>query len=344
MTTYWLIYLIPFSFAFSNKRYDEQAKTFLLAMFGIFLIFIIGLRERVGGDWLPYLLQYQHLRSIDFFDVFLKRDPGYIFFNWFSAQLGWGIYGTNLMCAIIFTFGLLKFCRIQFFPWLACAFAIPYLTVIVAMGSTRQSVALGLVFWGLSYLQQGKVFKYFMLVCFGTLFHKSALVMLPFIFFTRKRINLFHLVVLIILGTLIALKIIPYFIDYWTNYVIHLQTSKGGTPRIWMNVIPVLMAFFFHKSIKAISPDYKLWQMMSLAILVCIPVVEFASTATDRVATYFSAIQLVLWTRIVAVQSTPFNRSVWVFLIISYYALAHYVWLNYAVTKDWWVPYNNILL
>ena len=34
----------------------------------------------------------------------------------------------------------------------------------------------------------------------------------------------------------------------------------------------------------------------------------------------------------------------WVFLIISYYALAHYVWLNYAVTKDWWVPYNNILL
>ena len=92
MTIYWLIYLIPVSFALSHRRYNEQAKTFLLSMFGIFLIFTIGLRERVGGDWTTYIKQFRGLSDMDFIYLLFASDKGYVSdkgyaaLNLFSSQ------------------------------------------------------------------------------------------------------------------------------------------------------------------------------------------------------------------------------------------------------------------
>ncbi len=41
--------------------------------------------------------------------------------------------------------GLVQFCRKQPLPWLALAVAAPFIIIVVGMGYTRQSVALGFI-------------------------------------------------------------------------------------------------------------------------------------------------------------------------------------------------------
>ena len=42
---------------------------------------------------------------------FFSQDPGYQLINYFSASIGFGIYGVNVICAFIFSIGLTLFCR-----------------------------------------------------------------------------------------------------------------------------------------------------------------------------------------------------------------------------------------
>ncbi len=55
----------------------------------------------------------------------------------------------------------------------------PYLINIVAMGYTRQSVALGFAMIGLAALGEQRVRRFVLWVLVGALFHKSAVLLLP---------------------------------------------------------------------------------------------------------------------------------------------------------------------
>ena len=73
-------------------------------------------------------------------------EPGYTLLNWVSGQLNIGVYGVNLFCGIVFTYGLILFCKSQPYPWISLGIAMPFLGIIFAMGATRQAAALGLFF------------------------------------------------------------------------------------------------------------------------------------------------------------------------------------------------------
>ena len=157
MTVYWLMFLITSILAFTEQaklvvgeaieRRNRNLPGWIVA--GVCLTLIIGLRYEVGGDWFNYirsLLMGQHL-SLG--EMLSRGDPGYRLFNWLSVSLGMGIYGVNLLCAIVFVTGLIVFCRSQPRSVLALVVAIPYMVMVLGMGYSRQGVALGLAMIGL---------------------------------------------------------------------------------------------------------------------------------------------------------------------------------------------------
>jgi hypothetical protein len=99
--------------------------------------------------------------------------------NWISNRMGWGVYGTNLIYGAIFSLGLIAFCRAQPRPLLALAVAVPYLVVVVAMGYSRQGVAIGLAMFALLALADRNTVKFVIFVALAGLFHKSAVVLIP---------------------------------------------------------------------------------------------------------------------------------------------------------------------
>ena len=346
MWAYWLLFLVPAGIAFSPIRFDKNVNYMLWAMVGLLGILLIGLRYKVGGDWEPYLMYFAQARTGDLSRILLVGNgnaSGYMFLNWAMAQLGLGIYAVNLVCGAIVMVGLVKYCQKQPMPWIALAVAMPYLVCCVAMGYTRQAAALGFLLWGLSILRKGNEHKFFGLIFIGSFFHLSLLITLPLMVLTRDKI---HWRYYLLSGPFVAgLYYVFSTIDVLQYYaVIYEYTmtreSVGGTIRAYMNLLPVIVSFFFWDRIKRISPDLKIIKWMGITAILAIPLLSLSTTMVDRFSLYLMPLQIALWPRLIAIQRTKLSRSVWASIITVYYGLILFVWFNFAVTRDEWVPYR----
>ena len=194
MTPYWLFFLLPAGMAFIPIKGDKNVNSILWVIVGLLCILMIGLRYKVGGDWDNYLTYLDHARPREFsigdtLQTAWGNATGYMLLSWIVIQLGMGIYAVNVVCAAIFTVGLMKYCRNQPMPWVALAAAVPYMVYGVAMGYTRQATALGFLLWGLSILRMGNERKFIGLLFLGSLFHQSLIVTLPIVVFVREKIH-----------------------------------------------------------------------------------------------------------------------------------------------------------
>ena len=356
MWAYWLLFLVPAGIAFSPIKGDKNTNYMLWAIVGLLGILLIGLRYEVGGDWHPYLVYLDIAKGLDLsFNTLLRisyaNATAYTLLNWVAIQLGFGIYGiyfVNTVCGVMFMVGLILYCRKQPMPWVALAVAIPYLVCAVGMGYTRQATALGFFLWGLSILRQGNELKYFALILLGCFFHLSVIITLPLIMFTRIKIPWFYY-------PLLGFFLVGVFSLFNTittgsrtlieNYQIILEYtatrySAGAEIRTYLNVTPVLMSLFFWNRIKMISPDYKIIKWMAIAAILAIPALSLGGTLIDRIGLYLIPLQVALWPRIIAVQSTVLLRTLWLSMVIVFYGLVLFVFFNFAVHASWWLPYK----
>jgi hypothetical protein len=180
---YWFLFFIPVRFFYLYRRSGKIITNKIWKIISIFLTLIIGLRENVGGDWIPYKEGLERISSGNFEEViFEKYEIGFNYLSWISVNLGLGVYGVNFICAAIFVHGLIKLSKEQPYPWLALVASVPYLIIVVAMGYTRQATAIGLLMFGFGYLIKGRSIIYLLLVILATSFHKPAFLFVSFIF------------------------------------------------------------------------------------------------------------------------------------------------------------------
>src|SRR3954452_9573754 len=95
----------------------------------LFPVFLIGFRYRVGTDYPTYLATFERINHLSLTRSLGVADVGYAALNWAVAQVGGGFWMVNLVCGVLFTYGLIKFAKIQPNPWLAVTIAIPYLVI-----------------------------------------------------------------------------------------------------------------------------------------------------------------------------------------------------------------------
>lgn len=352
MLGYFILYLIPFIIALSyqsnhsidNSTTISSGNIFAWVIIGLLFTLMIGYRDEVGGDWGTYL---RHFENIDYytFDEILKRaDPGYYLINWLMSDWGYGMYSVNIICGAIFMTGLIIFARRQLNPWLALAVAVPYLIVVIAMGYTRQAVALGLVFWGLAALDKKQFKQFLILIALAATFHKSAVLMIGIGIFLQGDGKLFRLLAVGFVGLgLYNAFLANYQEQLWNTYVEVQMQSQGAFIRVAMNLVPATIFLIYRKRWKKQFNDYSFWVMIALGSIGSIFLVSLASTAVDRVALYFTPIQVVVFSRLPFLLRDKFNPQAVTMSVLLFYLLVMIVWLNYATHARFWVPYHNIL-
>ncbi|WP_235917225.1 EpsG family protein [Maritimibacter harenae] len=308
------------------------------------LTFVVGFRYEVGGDWENYFRYLLAAQSLNFADLITKDDPGYWALNILSTHLGLGITGVNTFGAFLFTIGLVLFCRSMPRPWLALACAMPYLVTVVAMGYTRQAIALGLVMIGLVMLGHQRFVAFALWVLAGALFHRSAVVLLPIAGLTISK-NRFLTLSLVTAAT--AVGYVVLLADSASRliqtYVDQNIESAGAFIRLAMNAVPAAVFLLYGKRF-ALSPhERKLWLILSL-IALCMFLAFFPtnlSTALDRMALYIIPLQLVVFAHLPdAIGVFGRRNQAIVALILAYYAAILFVWLNFATHSRYWVPYQ----
>ncbi len=343
MLVYWLLlgYFAAGTMLIRPPLPGRQSGPLLLAVGALLTALAIGLRYKVGGDWEPYKFMFSYAAYADLGRLLSIGDPGYQLLNWVVQRVDGKLWLVNLVCGTAFSFGLFRFARSQPDPWLTFAVAVPYLIVVVAMGYTRQAVALGILMAGLASLERGSsILRFALYVASAALFHRTVVVVLPLVIFASQRSRLLNLLA----GIAGSILLYDVFLsssveDFVRNYIDTEYSSQGAAIRVVMNLVPAIALFLFRRRLQFSPIDTKMWTYFALAALamplalVLLP----STTVVDRLSLYLIPLQLAVLPRLAYLFKA---RNLGRFLIILYSALVLFVWLNFAVHAKYWVPYQ----
>ena len=269
----------------------------LLAALALAPALMIGLRYETGADWSAYLSIFEAYSYMDLGMVFAESDPGYGLLNWVVSGLGLEIWAVNLVCAAIFTWGLVKLAKRQPNPWLAFLVVIPYLVIVVAMGYTRQAVAIGFVMAALAEWDKRSLLRFAIYIVLAATFHKTAVLVLPLVALSATRNRVLTGASILGLGVLLYYTFLESSVDQLLSaYVEAEYSSEGAAIRVSMNLLPAILFLLFQNRFARTEPELKLWRIFSLAALgtLVLLFVLPSSTAVDRVALYLIPLQLVV--------------------------------------------------
>lgn len=356
MFVYWLLFLLPAVMAIvqpsrglANYRFSPWINSrnglpTMWSVVAVLMVVVIGFRYEVGADWENYFSQYQIASNLSIREALLLADPAYQLISMASAKADTGIVGVNFIAAIVFVFGLTCFCHSCSRPWLALTISVPYLVIVVGMGYTRQSVAIGLMMLGITQLERGKIVSYLGVSAVGAAFHRSAVVpILAGLFaYGRRRLasRVLIALVLLLLFRYLVLEYLPYVVS---TYIDNAYESQGAVIRLVMCAAPGAVFIVKYKQFGFTPQATKLWlwaSVLSIGLLVLVLMVE-STTFLDRMALYLLPLQLVIFSRLPDVLGkTGRPNDAVVLAVISVYAAVLYIWLSYAEHARLWLPYR----
>lgn len=356
MITYFLVFALPVLGLFAPFRLQKRPRDIVMAVFCLVITIFVGLRYQVGGDWSNYLEHFRRIADEGLRTALTHRSIGYGLVNWAVAKISGQVYLVNLICACIFTIGLWSFCRRQPLELLGWVIAFPYLVVVVAMGYTAQSVALGFGLLAFTALDEKKPVSAGLLIGVAIGFHVSAVVLAPLLLMAFKwrvprsiRSLSARTIVLLGLGG-VALMILIWVVFRnemqlaLDRYVFRGQwESQGAYFRVAINFVPGLLLLVFGRKIAGQYPLGAYWYLLSLACVLSPLGLVFSSTLVDRLSIYLTAVQVVAWTRVPMFCTEQRVRAALIFGVVFAYSCSLWVWLAFANHKDDWVPYESIL-
>lgn len=348
MTIYIILFLFPLAMAFARPNINNFERRFLFYSFTIFLALFVGLRYEVGADWDNYLIHLDDASEVHF-NISLDgialggKDPGYAILNWAATQFGFGIWFVNLVSSIIFFVYFFKFVKKLPNPWFVLAVSMPYLVVVFSMNYTRQSIGFAFLLAGLIVLEEQKVKQFFFYILIGSLFHKTALVLIALPLFLKNRNRLFTMLSVLIVAALGFFAILLETYDSLINqYIVEEMSSSGASLRVMLCAIPATIYIIKRNKLEISDIRKKIIFIFSLVSLCFVPLVLFTpySTAIDRLALYLIPIQLYVYSYIPKLFYKPVGKYISLTSISFVYFSLLVAWLLYSEYAEYWIPYQ----
>lgn len=345
MLPYWVLFSVFGIGAVLSRGSRRPGVSILLVAVLAFTILLIGFRYQVGGDWYNYQRTYAKIGSIGLVPSLRLRDsdPAYSLINWVGQSIGAEIWFVNLVCGGIFIWGLSRLAAQQPAPWLFFVVTTPYCLVVVGMGYTRQSVAIGLCAAALASFSKHGTKRSVAYVIAGALFHKSAILMLPLVAMSDQKNRFLSIMLgLLLVGLLYYFLLAANSDRLYENYVGASMQSRGATVRVLMTAFPAVLFLLFPARFGFDARDLALARIMSYACIgsaVALALVP-SSTAVDRLALYLIPFQAVILARFSWAFSKKASDFAMAAMIVAYSAAVLFVWLNYADNAFAWIPYR----
>lgn len=352
MTVYWLLFGFAAAMAlvYPNRRepvIPGAGQLLAIMAFVAAYVLLAGLRYQVGGDWITYDAMYETIRPDSLGFALTYTDPAYGALNWLSAQLGTGVYGVNAVCAVILGYGVARVALATREPWLGILIAIPYLLIVVGLGYIRQGAAIGFILLAVDALGRGNRVRVFWYLALAAGFHSTAAVVFPLFGFAMTRRYKALALVLGMVGVAALFAVLaPRFAEFETGYINAEYESGGALVRLLMSLFPSLFLLARWKSFAMESRARTIWLGLAVANLVAAValILSPSSTAVDRMALYFSVVQIVVAgssAQLIGakVPVTMLVRLFWIGLA----AAIQVVFLVYATHAYGWVPYKSVL-
>lgn len=345
MLIYWLMFAMPALFAVLEPPGGAGRGRFTFAWLVVLLalIAIIGLRWETGGDWANYDRMVQSAYW-DRGQFGVLGDPGFGLLTRIAAKSQYGMLVVTTVSGTMLSLALVRFCLAQPRPWLCLAVAVPYFVVVMGMGYIRQGMAVSLMLMALLALERGSAVRYVAWILAAALFHSTALVLLPVVMLIPGVHPLIRLLVLLSAGTGLVMAALSARTGLLViNYVDEQMTSSGAVVRLAMTALPGAALLYWRARFQLSEAERLVWTLLAVAGIGAFALVLLfpASTAIDRLGLYLLPLQAFVYARLPdALAGNDRTARVVAVGIVALYAAAFYVWLNYAVNVDYWLPYR----
>lgn len=348
MTFYWVLFSISAVLAILPLWRPGTTRAIYIALgIGLLLTISVGFRYLVGGDWPVYEIIFREANNVDLVGALGLGDPAYYGLNWIVGTFGGEIWHVNLVCAAIFSYGLIRFCSTLPYPAVGLLASVPYLVIVVGMGFTRQATAIGCMMAAMA-IYEGRL-KPSVIIWFvlALAFHKSVIFGILVFVFSSTRNRTFN----IIAGGVILLLLLAVFVlgnvDRLLDVYIETELQSGGaTVRLLLSWLITGAYFVFLDRSGMLGARHKLWRNMALFSLALIPAYFFStsSTAVDRVGFILLPLQVMVFGYLPAITR---GRRVLTYPLIAAIAgfnfAVLYIWLFLADNALYWIPYRNVL-
>lgn len=348
-----MIYYVTYFIWLTLATLIEQGRSRARALQGVLLhvsslisVLFMGFRERVGGDWFAYLDYHHRAARSSLSDALAMNDPGYMFLDWAGGHMGLEVWATNLVCAILLVYGVRSMAVWQRYPnlfFLSCA---PYLLMIVGMGYSRQSAAVGLVALSITLSYRKRRLLSIAVAPSSLLFHKSAVmgVMLVLLGLSRRRLTT------AVIGVIGAAGLYYYAtfgaIEVAQRGYIEAEYNSAGAfiRTLQLALCGGWFLLFMRQTTPAdIRRTFTIFAITAILMFAAL-FVSPSSTLIDRFALYLLPFQ----GYVLAAAPTAFRRGpsekIVVIAIIALNLALFFVWLLTAVHQGAWDNYQNYLI
>jgi transmembrane protein EpsG len=340
MTVLWINLVLVFLFSYFARYFSStlvfngslmSIKPNKLFAFGTMLsfIFVSGLRNNIGDT--PF---YKHTYVINDFNwefVKAQDEVGFavlqMILKRYSDDPQILIFTTALITNVLIIIGLYKYSRLF---ELSIYVYITGGLFLVTMNGIRQCLATAIIFIGTKYLINGNWFKYILIVIFASLFHQSALILIPIYFlvrykaWTKATLILLSFSVIIVLGFNQFSKVLFSVIEN-SQYGVYSQFDEGGASviRVFVFAMPLVIAFFGREKLREIYPESDYIVNMAL-IGLSFMIISTSNWIFARFNIYFELYQIILISWIVKVFREKDQRLVYYAIILCYFAYYFY--------------------
>lgn len=355
-----LFYLLSFSSSALLLYYGMKHRHKLIVGISLAIPIIIGgLRYGVGTDYFNYIKVYESLTSLNLIEFLSLTNSNIELGFYILAQISHFFTDSP-----IFLFTISSFLTILFFYLGLKRYELKHPVLVyflflltiypITFNGVRQGIAASICFFAISFLIKQRALPYFLWILAASLFHTSALFLIPLYFiaiFVKRSQNQAFYVYIFKLATLsIAIIIllpqlfnfldaIPYFEKY-NQYQVMEAEGNNYTFYIKLAILGAVIAFS-----KWLIPRNSILYLYAL----CFALLEtltlylgFISDPIKRISLYFSFFSLILMSNFVDIFKDNTGKTVMYIIVIGYGVASFYLYY-YILGQADIIPYKLVL-
>lgn len=183
------------------------------------------------------------------------------------------------------------------------------------------------------------------LVALAFSFHTSAIVLLAFLVYGLKISPVLRYLTVLAVSWLVYLDFsqTEEYRAYEIIYLAENLESPGAVMHVILNAFPAALYFIFRKRMRQLLGREPIFELLCALSLLALPALLVSSTGADRLALYFSAVQMAVVSALPRLPAKVASQIIVHGGILVYLSLVLFVWLNFANSARAYIPYGNVL-
>jgi transmembrane protein EpsG len=358
--------------ALAYKNSYVNSKMALKIVFIIIFLFL-GLRYQFGNDYRGYITLFNEANSYDSFHVALlnakRREIGWFLLNYIFGFFG--TYGFQIQVFVLSIFNsvvyykfIVRYCPPAYYWFAVFIYIFNPANMLIQSSAMRQSLSICIFLLAIDFLIRKKLFAYIIAILFASLFHISALVLLPLYLLNKvnftlgRKIPVFFLLFFVFIWLSGDIVFFPirwilnkFFADIYLFYVGGRELDTGlGVLFQFSYMLAFLYFYKFNRVLTSDATDSRpkdlriqkmtdnIIIMLSLIYYMFIPLGLYLGMIS-RVSMYFSPILIVGYP---VMLSKIKSESIRVILIVLLIFFTLYTYFLFFLPDSGWITHFGI--